>query len=301
MKCLSCGKNFDYEKNYGICPKCGTYHKPEMSGKKQEDLWRMDVPTATVEERHAAGKTENAWEQKEIRAGSVKKETAVSKKTVAVFVIVLICVLCLGIGVPMIFAVSKAASKSAEKNQSGQEQPEALEVVTGQMGEDLTLENTYGRSVCVEGVELLANPDSIEGLPAGEGLIAVKVSINNVEALDYDTYEEPVLGDCYFGYGAGYHMAVSSYSFSDGLEKLVQGMEEFENYDSAYPDSEGGYLFFFAPADSTETMLYLQVCDPADGRPLYYYVVPLSLTEEAGAGADQATTRGESEVPVNEL
>ena len=27
MKCLSCGKNFDYEKYYGICPKCGTYNK----------------------------------------------------------------------------------------------------------------------------------------------------------------------------------------------------------------------------------------------------------------------------------
>lgn len=29
MKCLSCGKNFDGEKYYCICPKCGTYNKPE--------------------------------------------------------------------------------------------------------------------------------------------------------------------------------------------------------------------------------------------------------------------------------
>ena len=29
MKCLSCGKIFDYDKYYGICPKCGTYNKPE--------------------------------------------------------------------------------------------------------------------------------------------------------------------------------------------------------------------------------------------------------------------------------
>ena len=26
MKCISCGKNFDEEKYYRICPKCGTYN-----------------------------------------------------------------------------------------------------------------------------------------------------------------------------------------------------------------------------------------------------------------------------------
>ena len=25
MKCSNCGKNFDYEKYYGICPKCGSF------------------------------------------------------------------------------------------------------------------------------------------------------------------------------------------------------------------------------------------------------------------------------------
>ena len=29
MKCLNCGKNFDYEKYYGICPKCGSFNKEE--------------------------------------------------------------------------------------------------------------------------------------------------------------------------------------------------------------------------------------------------------------------------------
>lgn len=28
-KCFNCGKNFDYEKYYGICPKCGTYNREE--------------------------------------------------------------------------------------------------------------------------------------------------------------------------------------------------------------------------------------------------------------------------------
>ena len=45
MKCFSCGKNFDYEKYYGICPKCGCYNKktvesenPQHAYKEQESV-----------------------------------------------------------------------------------------------------------------------------------------------------------------------------------------------------------------------------------------------------------------------
>jgi len=36
MRCFSCNKNFDYDKYYGICPKCGCYNKPEASKQHQE-------------------------------------------------------------------------------------------------------------------------------------------------------------------------------------------------------------------------------------------------------------------------
>lgn len=36
MKCYSCGKNFDYEKYYGICPKCGCYNKKETAAEQHQ-------------------------------------------------------------------------------------------------------------------------------------------------------------------------------------------------------------------------------------------------------------------------
>ena len=38
MKCFKCGKNFDYEKYYGICPKCGCYNKQETPQEQHQQL-----------------------------------------------------------------------------------------------------------------------------------------------------------------------------------------------------------------------------------------------------------------------
>lgn len=36
MKCFNCGKSFDYDKYYGICPKCGCYNKRIVESEHQE-------------------------------------------------------------------------------------------------------------------------------------------------------------------------------------------------------------------------------------------------------------------------
>ena len=41
MKCFKCGRNFDYEKYYGICPKCGCYNKPETAQEQHQQLHDM--------------------------------------------------------------------------------------------------------------------------------------------------------------------------------------------------------------------------------------------------------------------
>ena len=43
MKCKNCGKIFDYEKYYGICPKCGTFQKPENPQQEPETEERVDL------------------------------------------------------------------------------------------------------------------------------------------------------------------------------------------------------------------------------------------------------------------
>ena len=43
MKCKNCGKIFDYEKYYGICPKCGTFQKQDNPQQEPETEERVDL------------------------------------------------------------------------------------------------------------------------------------------------------------------------------------------------------------------------------------------------------------------
>ena len=38
MRCYNCNKNFDYEKYYGICPKCGCFNRKETMEEQHEAL-----------------------------------------------------------------------------------------------------------------------------------------------------------------------------------------------------------------------------------------------------------------------
>lgn len=45
MRCYNCNKKFDYEKYYGICPKCGCFNRQETAEEQHEAvhdlLWRQ--------------------------------------------------------------------------------------------------------------------------------------------------------------------------------------------------------------------------------------------------------------------
>lgn len=45
MKCLNCGKRFDYEKYYGICPKCGSFNVKSAQESKEEDTGQKQGKT----------------------------------------------------------------------------------------------------------------------------------------------------------------------------------------------------------------------------------------------------------------
>lgn len=52
-KCFSCGKVFEYEKYYGICPKCGAYNRedlPEEGHSQMHEKYDGDVTCSRLEE-----------------------------------------------------------------------------------------------------------------------------------------------------------------------------------------------------------------------------------------------------------
>ena len=41
IKCSNCKKNFDMEKYYGICPKCGAFNRPTTSAQQHQEYHNM--------------------------------------------------------------------------------------------------------------------------------------------------------------------------------------------------------------------------------------------------------------------
>lgn len=62
-------------------------------------------------------------------------------------------------------------------------------VSKGKVGQAYTVEKDYGRTLTVASAEVLAEADTVEGLPKGQRLIAVRLETNQVDSIDYDSYE----------------------------------------------------------------------------------------------------------------
>ena len=73
MKCLSCGKQFDCEKYYGICPKCGTYNKPATTQTSEEQVTfdsyqtaDANMQTQTTQEQTTYGSAQSPCQEETI-------------------------------------------------------------------------------------------------------------------------------------------------------------------------------------------------------------------------------------------
>ena len=54
MRCFNCRKEFDYEKYYGICPKCGCFNQKESREERHEDLHDRFTAPALIRDVAAA-------------------------------------------------------------------------------------------------------------------------------------------------------------------------------------------------------------------------------------------------------
>ena len=281
MKCLSCGKIFDYDKYYGICPKCGTYNKPNA----QADLWSdgedpyKDVQEQQTEAAEPVSRTETTgtYDYTEPTKPEVSREEKATKtrKTLILLISILIIL-------SIVFAVVKNVVVgffgSSESWSNVHVDVEEATMVDAEPGEEVLVEEEYGRSLKVSGVELLAEADTVGGLPTGQRLIAVRVESNEVSDLDYDTYSSSPVGDFFLYYDGTYRSCVPPYKFDDGgFDDVIGNRQEIQTYDFTSQKNHSGYVFFFVPADAKELAFVYSVQDVKDGDLVEYVRVPLQL------------------------
>lgn len=283
MKCLSCGKIFDYDKYYGICPKCGTYNKPnaQADAGTQADLWfNGENPYKDVQEQQPEA-------AEPVRTGTYDyaeptKQVPDREKKAAKIRKMLILLIGILILLSIIFSVVKnivvGYFGSSESWSNVHVDVEEATMVDAEPGEEVLVEEEYGRSLKVFGVELLAEADTVGGLPTGQRLIAVHVESNEVADLDYDTYSSSPVGDFFLYYDGTYRSCVPPYKFDDGgFDDVIGNRQEIQTYDFTSQKNHSGYVFFFVPADAEELAFVYSVQDVKDGDLVEYVRVPLQL------------------------
>ena len=292
MKCLSCGKNFDYEKYYGICPKCGTYNKAasetDSTRSFQEEFTSTQEAEPTQEEFVPTQEPEPTFfsQTKEEKQKRVRKNLILG---IAILV-------ALSIILTIVQGIVTGYLGSSDYREKKRKDIEEVAIEKSDLGEAYTIENEYGRTLTVVKAEVLAEADTIGGFPAGQRLIAVRIESNKVDDISYDTYAHAPVKDFYISYDGTYRSTVPNYKLtSGGYDDIIGNRQSIDSYEFSDAGSHTGYLFFFIPAEAQKIDFVYSVVDTESCDLIKYVKVPLEVDAqqdeaEAQSAEDTITT-----------
>ena len=298
--CCRCGKVFDYEKYYGICPKCAAYNKrggtQDNYDINKEFTARYDVKDDSCKDLHERYDSASAHQPQKQHAEYHKaydtaqmpqshygqpqtyqnrpaygaapvgnKPVTQNKKSgtkwIAIFFVFMFIVL--------IGMVLYIANKDSIDRKLGigvmDGPPERVDVMAGEAfgNEDV--------QISVDEVLVLANHDSVSVVPMGEILVAVHVDIDSDGGKNARRFDAPMLycdgiyRECLGDYDVEYIL----------LPELTKGIEV--DIDSYLNDSSVGGDFIYGIDANNYLSEYLYVNASDSGY--FYYMVPSTAEE----------------------
>ncbi len=288
-KCFNCGKNFDYEKYYGICPKCGTYNREETP---EEAHMALHEQYDNGEHSQSTGRYVAApWP-----AATKRQGTARAKATPgAILVFVLLIIGIVGtiafpflyiFGRSMEFGVSVTEdifSQSGEDLHGDDGGSDSAEDVTyaeqtapvarRTAGEPLYLGNDGELAVTVGAARVRVPAGYVEGFPEGENLVAISVTHQDT----HEGYEEYNATDMlYVGfYEDTYRACLTSYDMEQYLN-VLGSIRIVDRYNISYGEGEGE-LLVFVPEEVTSLKLYIESRNEDTYEMIEIFEIPLEI------------------------
>ncbi len=274
MKCLSCGKNFDYEKYYGICPKCGTYNKAASEADTTQAFQEEFVSTQEAEPTQEEFVPNQEPEPTFFSQTKEEKQKRVRKNLILGIAILV----ALSIILTIVQGIVTGYLGTSDYREKKRKDIEEVAIEKSDLGEAYTVENEYGRTLTVAKAEVLAEADTIGGFPAGQRLIAVRIESNKVDDISYDTYTHAPVKDFYISYDGTYRSTVPNYKLtSGGYDDIIGNRQSIDFYEFSDAGSHTGYLFFFIPAEAQKIDFVYSVVDTESCDLIKYVKVPLEV------------------------
>lgn len=276
--CCRCGKVFDYEKYYGICPKCAAYNKRDGAqdnynidkaftarydvkddsckglhqqydsssahqSQKQHAEYHRTYDTAPMPKAHYGQQQSNQerpryGKQQEQGAKKEVKKKSGVKWLAVFFVVVFVLIIALAIYMVNQDSINKKLGIGVMD-----EPPTRVDISNGAY-----ISNGDIR-ISVDELLILGDSNRISIVPDGELLIAVHISIvsnGGSEARKFDSpmvYCDGVYRECLGDYDAEYYVLDEIPDFGIDADDLLS---EYLYVNG----SDDGYFFFFVPADA---------------------------------------------------
>lgn len=272
-ECSSCKKIFDYEKYYGICPKCGTYN-PRTSS--QQNIRPQEVSQETATHQNAY-----EWENSGRKQG-MKTEVPQWHRWLGILLL-------LG-GILLTSAWLKTALKSLLTPKYVVDEDASFVEVENELhqkeepGAEFAL-STAAITMAVNHAKTVVPADSgRKGYPQQEKLISVEISYSTVAEFDYDVEHEPI-GTPYVRYLDAdgqfvYKEAVPEYSFEEtDIKSYGNVLDIYEMMWEEAEDKTGVYLFF-VDAEATEVNFCISEWDTKSDEQVVIHDVVLELDKE---------------------
>lgn len=267
-KCFNCGKNFEYEKYYGICPKCGSYNREETT---EEEHQKLHQQYDTTQMEHVHYETEG-------------QQTAGRAKATPAAIAIFVCLI-LGIVGTILFPIFYTIGKSMKLGMSmvrdfsygnipdvpdtwdsyddfsgGSEdyvwKEQSAPVVAVKSGDICHLGSQGKLQVTVGEARVRVPAGYVDDFPEGEMLVAISVA----HADNSDSYGDySALDMLYVGYGDTYRKCLTSYDMEEYLN-VLGSIRIVDCYNISYGEDEGEILVF-VPEDTSSLHLYLESRD----------------------------------------
>ncbi|MCI8418189.1 MAG: hypothetical protein HFI33_11975 [Lachnospiraceae bacterium] len=260
MRCFKCGKNFDYEKYYGICPKCGCYNKRETQEEQHQDLHdRYDSGYTHRQETSGYGMGNgtqgygpgggygmgNGYSQPVVKITEVRSWR--NQKGGTAFLVISILIFVAAIVGGTLFGVSYGERQ--EKRVKEELLSYVPPVWEHELGACFTFQDV---ELTVEEVTLLGTEEEL-GLPVGMKMVAVRLSGSGDGTWNYqnrlpELYIRTPEAACY--------MQISSYEYE--IYGSVFGMEALDTYALCEDGEADGWVAFLLDEEEQTFTLYLE-------------------------------------------
>lgn len=275
IRCDSCGKLFNYEKNDGVCPHCAAFNSPPdaHSNKPAQASvsYESDEPLPFSEE---AEEEETFFSPQPSVSASLPEEKPASRKGCRGCGCFFVVLLVLFVAVIGVLVWQRVTQKDRWTGQMSQPEPPSL--LNFQAGETVQI-GSY--TACAADTAVIVLPEGSAQLPEGEMAVGIQMdfTVNDEYPESGNWYHSPIPAPYVMLEDGRCRKMMDTWMLSSYFPELYSQCVDVDGL--FYGDEGSGMVYFVVPADTGTVALCLEQRAASGNAVTHIYELTLPVTE----------------------